>query len=69
MVVLQCASGVGKSRIIRDVCERLRQPVNGHDQGYWPELGVDAGPTGAVTVTVTLGSPSRPTDISVLSLR
>ena len=40
IVLLEGASGVGKSRIVREVYERLRadQPTNSDGEGYWPAL-------------------------------
>ena len=40
VVVLRAESGAGKSRIVREVYERLRQgqPLDANGDGYWPSL-------------------------------
>ena len=42
VVVLRAESGVGKTRVVREVYNRLRreQPVDANGLGYWPPLPV-----------------------------
>ena len=48
VMVLRAESGTGKSRIVREVYERLRraQPLGDDGEGYWPALPVVAGGPG-----------------------